>query len=305
MDLRIKRAVAHLKRFYWLYIFLIPGLMSIYFFKIRPMYGLQIAFRNFSITDGIWGSEWVGLEHFRTLFKAPNFLRVLKNSILTSVLRLLWSFPAPIILALMMNELRHEKFKKTIQTIVYMPHFISWVIVITMLNGLFSQSQGVINELIVKAGGQSVNFLSSTEWFRPLLIGSGIWKEAGWGTVIYLAALAGIDVELYEAATVDGANRWHRLRYITLPCILSTITVMLIMKMGSILNNSFEQVWLLQNAPNKSIAEVLETYSYQVGLREGRYSFSTAIGMFQSLIGMVMIVLSNFLSKRTGGGGLW
>lgn len=297
--------LAHFKRFYWLYIFLIPGLVSIYLFKLRPMYGLQIAFRNFSITKGIWGSDWVGLEHFRTLFKSVNFLRVLKNSIITSVLRLLWGFPFPIILALLLNEMKNEKYKKTLQTIMYLPHFISWVIVITMVTALLSKSNGVINTLIVAFGGEKIDFLTSTKWFRPVLISSSIWKEAGWGTVIYMAALAGVDVQLYEAAMIDGANRWQRLLHITVPCILGTVTIMLIMKMGDILSNGFEQIWLLQNAPNKEIAEVLETYSYQVGLREGRFSFATAIGFFQSVVGMVMVFLSNFLSKRMGGKGLW
>jgi len=297
--------LAHFKRFYWLYIFLIPGLVSIYLFKLRPMYGLQVAFRNFSIVKGVWGSDWVGLEHFRTLFKSVNFLRVLKNSIITSVLRLLWGFPFPIILALLLNEMKNEKYKKTLQTIMYLPHFISWVIVITMVTALLSKTNGVINTLIVAFGGEKIDFLTSTKWFRPVLISSGIWKEAGWGTVIYMAALAGVDVQLYEAAMIDGANRWQRLLHITVPCILGTVTIMLIMKMGDILSNGFEQIWLLQNAPNKEVAEVLETYSYQVGLREGRFSFATAIGFFQSVVGMIMVFLSNFLSKRMGGKGLW
>lgn len=298
-------AAKHIKRYGWLYIFLIPGLLSIFLFKLLPMYGLQIAFRDFSIVKGIWGSDWVGLEHFKTLFKSANFTRVLKNSIVTSLLRLLCSFPVPVVLALLLNEVKHAKFKKTIQTVMYLPHFISWVIVVTMVTGLFSKSQGIINELIVSLGGDKVDFLTSTKWFRPLLIGSSIWKEAGWGTIVYLAALAGVDTELYEAAMLDGAGRWQRMLHITLPCIASTITVMLILNMGSILSNGFEQIWLLQNAPNKEIAEVLETYSYQVGLREGRYSFAAAIGFFQSLVGMIMIFVSNFLSKRMGGDGLW
>lgn len=297
--------LAHFKRFYWLYIFLIPGLLSIYLFKLRPMYGLQIAFKNFSLVKGVWGSEWVGLQHFKTLFKSVNFLRVLKNSIITSVLRLLWGFPFPIILALLLNEMKNEKYKRTLQTIMYLPHFISWVIVITMVTALLSKSNGVINTLIVACGGEKIDFLTSTKWFRPVLIASSIWKEAGWGTVIYMAALAGVDVQLYEAAMIDGANRWQRLLNITIPCILGTVTIMLIMKMGDILSNGFEQIWLLQNAPNKEVAEVLETYSYQVGLREGRFSFATAIGFFQSVVGMIMVFLSNFLSKRMGGKGLW
>lgn len=302
---RASAALKHLRRFFWLYVFLIPGLLSIFFFKLLPMYGLQIAFRDFSVVKGVWGSEWVGLEHFKTLFNSVNFSRVLKNSIVTSLLRLLFSFPVPIVLALLLNEVKNAKFKKTVQTVMYLPHFISWVIVITMVTGLFSRSQGVINELIVALGGEKIDFLTSKDWFRPLLIGSSIWKEAGWGTIVYLAALAGVDQELYEAAALDGAGRWQRMLHITLPCIASTITVMLILNMGSILSNGFEQIWLLQNAPNKEIAEVLETYSYQVGLREGRYSFAAAIGFFQSLVGMIMIFVSNFLSKRTGGDGLW
>ncbi len=305
-DLTQKNPVLrHLKRFYWLYIFMIPGLISIFLFKLRPMYGLQVAFKDFSLVKGVWGSEWVGLQHFETLFQSANFLRVLKNSIITSILRLLWGFPFPIILALLMNEIRAEKYKRTLQTVMYLPHFISWVIVITMVTGLLSKSQGIINELIVILGGDKIDFLTSTSWFRTVLIGSGIWKEAGWGTVIYMAALAGIDVQLYEAAMIDGANRWQRLLHITLPCILGTVTIMLIMNMGNILSNGFEQIWLLQNSPNKEVAEVLETYSYQVGLREGRFSFATAIGFFQSVVGMIMVFLSNFLSKRMGGSGLW
>ena len=295
----------HMKRFYWLYLFLIPGMVAIYLFRLQPMYGLQIAFRDFSPVKGIWGSPWVGWKHFKVLFTSANFIRVFKNSIITSVLQLVCSFPAPIILALLLNEVRMQRYKKTLQTIMYLPHFISWVVVISMVTGLLSQSGGIINTLIVKFGGEKIPFLTSTEWFRPVLIISNIWKESGWGTVIYLAALAGIDPQLYEAAEIDGANRWHSMRYITLPCILSTILVMLIMKMGSILNNSFEVVWLLQNNVNKSVAEVLETYSYQVGLREGRYSFAAAIGFFQSVIGCIMVFTSNWLSKRNGGSGLW
>lgn len=295
----------HMKRFYWLYIFLLPGLLCMFLFKIMPMYGLQIAFRDFSITKGIWGSEWVGLKHFRDLFKSVNFLNVLKNSILTSLFSLLWSFPAPIILALLLNEMKNITYKRTLQTIIYLPHFISWVIVITIVKGLLSESSGVVNDLIVLFGGEKINFLTSTKWFRTVLIGSQIWKEAGWGTIIYMAALAGVDVQLYEAAEIDGANRWHKMKYITFPCIVGTVAIMLIMKMGHVLNNGFEQIWLLMNSPNKEVANVLETYSYQLGLREGKYSFASAIGFFQSLVGMIMVFVSNFLSKRMGGKGLW
>ena len=302
---KMRSMCKHLKRYYWLYIFLIPALLNIYLFKLRPMYGLQIAFRDYSIVKGIWDSEWVGLKHFQDLFSSINFLRVLKNSILTSIYRILWSFPVPIILALLMNEMKSIKYKRALQTIIYLPHFLSWVIVATIITGLLSQSNGVINNLIVALGGQKVDFLTSTKWFRTVLIGSSIWKEAGWGTIIYMAALAGVDVQLYEAAMIDGANRWKRMLHITLPCIAGTVTIMLVMRMGDVLSNGFEQIWLLMNSPNREVADVLETYSYQVGLREGRYSFASAIGMFQSLVGMIMIFVSNFLSKRMGGKGLW
>ncbi len=295
----------HFRQYYWLYLFMVPALLQVYLFKIRPIYGLQIAFRDYSIVKGIWESDWVGLEHFRVLFRSPNFTRVLRNSILTSIFRLLWSFPAPIILSLFINEMIQRHYKRVVQTIIYLPHFISWVVVISIVTGLLSQAGGIVNEFITRHGGSSIAFLTDPKWFRTILIGSTIWKEAGWGTVIYLAALSGLDPQLFEAARLDGANRWQCIRYITLPCIFSTITVVLILNMGSILSNGFEQIWLLQNSVNKEVAEVLETYSYQVGLREGRYSFATAVGFFQSLVGCIMIFVSNYLSKKSGGDGIW
>lgn len=297
--------VAHFQRFFWLYIFLIPGLLHLWFFRYRPMYGLQIAFKDFNLAKGVWGSEWVGLKHFQDLVKSVKFTRVLWNSIYTSMLRLIFSFPMPLILALALNEMQYQKYKKTMQTLLYMPHFISYVVVITMLHGLLDMSGGIVNEIIKAFGGEPIGFLASKEWFRPVLIIMEIWKGAGWGTVIYLAALAGVDPSLYEAAMIDGANRWQRMRYITLPCIMSTISVLLIMRMGSIMSNGFEQIWLMQNTQNMAVAEVLETYSYQVGLREGRYSFASAIGFFQSLVGMIMVLFSNWMAKRTGGNTLW
>lgn len=305
MRKRWRKTKMHLKRYYWLYLFMIPALVLIFVFRVRPMYGLQVAFRDYRIVKGIRGSVWVGWKNFQDLFRSANFLRVLKNSILTSFWRLLWSFPMPIILALLLNEVRLAGYKKGLQTAMYLPHFISWVVVISMATGLLSQNGGVINTVISRMGGEKIDFLTNPAWFRPVLIASSIWKEAGWGTVIYLAALAGVDPQLYEAARLDGCSRWHCMRYITLPCIASTVVVVLIMNMGSILSNGFEQVWLLQNAVNKEVAEVLETYSYQVGLKEGRYSFATAIGFFQSAIGCAMVFLSNYLSKKSGGDGLW
>lgn len=198
-----------------------------------------------------------------------------------------------------------EYIERVMQSILYLPHFISWVVVISMLTGLLSQSTGVVNMVRKAMGMETIPFMNSKRWFRTVLIGAGLWKECGWGTVVYMAALSGIDPALYEAATIDGVNRIQKITHITLPCIMGTVTVMLVMNMGNILSNGFEQIWLLQNALNKEVAEVLETYSYQVGLKEGCYSFATAVGMFQSLVGLIMIFGSNALSKRMGGGGLW
>lgn len=292
----IKAVALHLRRNFWLYLFLIPGIIYMYLFKFRPVYGLQIAFKDFSLVKGIWDSEWIGFQNFVALFKSVSFGRVFRNSIVTSILRLLWGFPMPIILALALNEMRHAGYKRTAQTVLYLPHFVSWVVIAGMLTGLLSQSTGVINSIIEACGGEKIAFLTSPKWFRTVLIVSEIWKEAGWGTIVYLAALSGIDPALYEAATMDGANRWQRMKYITLPCILGTVTIMLIMRLGTVLNNGFEQIWLLQNSINRDVAEVLETYSYQVGLREGRYSFATAIGLFQSVIGCIMVFASNYIS---------
>ena len=301
----IKAVALHLRRNFWLYLFLIPGIIYMYLFKFRPIYGLQIAFKDFSLVKGIWDSEWIGFQNFVALFKSVSFGRVFRNSIVTSILRLLWGFPMPIILALALNEMRHAGYKRTAQTVLYLPHFVSWVVIAGMLTGLLSQSTGVINSIIEACGGEKIAFLTSPKWFRTVLIVSEIWKEAGWGTIVYLAALSGIEPALYEAATMDGANRWQRMKYITLPCILGTVTIMLIMRLGTVLNNGFEQIWLLQNSINRDVAEVLETYSYQVGLREGRYSFATAIGLFQSVIGCIMVFASNYISKKRGGSGLW
>jgi putative aldouronate transport system permease protein len=301
-----KKKSSHFKQYYWLYILMIPGLLSLFLFKYLPMSGLIIAFEKYSPVKGYLGSPWVGLENFKDLFTSISFRRVLKNSLLTSFLHLISSFPVPIILALMLNEMRSELYKRTLQSVLYLPHFISWVVVISMATRILGTSSGsLLNELIVRAGGEKIFFLTDPDYFRPVLIGTSIWKNSGWGTIVYLAALSGINPELYEAATIDGANRFKQILHISLPCILSTVSVMFILKLGMIISNGFEQVWLLQNDLNKSVAEVLETYSYQVGLREGRLSYSTAVGMFQSLINFVMILSSNFISKKIGGSGLW
>lgn len=308
LSVRAKRFGAHMKRFYWLYLFLVPGFLYIYLFKLRPIYGLQIAFKDYNIITGITESPWTdyyGFGHFVDLFRSVKFTDVFINSISLSLLRLVCRFPVPIILALALNEIHSAAYKKITQTVIYLPHFIGWVVVYTILQGMLSQADGAVNQLIVSLGGEKVPFLASEGWFRPILILSEIWKEAGWGTVVYLSALSGIDPAIQEAAMIDGANRFQRIRHIAVPCILSTVTIMLIMQLGSILSNGLDQMLLFQNSMNINVSEVLETYSYKVGLKEGRYSFGAAIGFFQSVVGCIMVFLSNFVSKKTGGAGLW
>lgn len=297
---------SHLRQYYLLYLLLIPGAVYMFLFKYLPMSGLLIAFQDYRVTRGILGSSWVGLQNFRDLFTSISFTRVLSNSLINSILLLLWSFPMPILLAILLNEIHSARYKKTLQTVLYLPHFISWVVVASLATSLLGTSTGsIVNDIIVRMGGEKISFLTDPKYFRTVLVGTSLWKNSGWGTIVYLAALAGIDPALYEAAIIDGATRIQKIRYITFPCILSTVVVMLILNMGNLMSNSFEQFWLLQNDLNKSVAEVLETYSYQVGLKEFRFSYSAAVGMFQSIVSCVLLLTSNFIAKKTGGGGLW
>ncbi|AEE95923.1 ABC transporter permease [Mahella australiensis] len=290
----------------WLYILLIPGMAFFIIFNYIPMYGIVIAFKDFDVVKGIGASPWIGLENFRYLFKSQDFYEVFRNSLLISLYRLIWGFPAPILLAIMLNEVKNITFKRTVQTIVYLPHFISWVVIAGIVFNFLSPSNGIINYIITEVfGGKAIPFLQKPEYFRSIIVISDIWKETGWGTIIYLAAMAGIDPELYEAAIMDGASRMQRIRYITLPGIIGTITVLFILRMGSVLRNGFEQIFLLYNPLVYEVADVFETYTYRVGLLEGRFSYSTAVGIFQSVIGLILILTTNKLAKKYGEGGLW
>lgn len=284
---------------------LIPGMAFLFVFNYIPMYGVSIAFKDFNIVKGIWQSPWVGLDNFVYLFRSRDFYVIFRNSILISIYRLFWGFPVPIILALMLNEIRNIYYKKTIQTILYLPHFISWVVIVGIVYNFLSPSTGIVNYVIQAMGGQSVAFLQKEEYFRSILVITDIWKEAGWGTIIYMAAIAGIEVSIYEAAVIDGATRVQRIRYVTIPGIMSTIVVLLILRTGSILRNGFEQVFLMYSPLVYDVADVFETYTYRVGLREGRFSYATAVGMFQSVIGFILILTTNKIAKKYGEGGLW
>ena len=293
-----------LKRYIWkkrgLYLMCIPGLVYLIVFHYVPMYGIMMAFQNFSFKKGIFGSPFNDFANFKELFGSQIFYRVLRNSLFLSITRLIFSFPVPIILALLINEIRSKAFKRTAQTLMYLPHFLSWVVLGGIVVNMLSMTDGLVNDLIAASGGEKINFLGSVDWFRTVIIGSHIWKEAGWGTIIYLSALTAINPEYYEAAKVDGANRFQQTLYITLPGISGTIVIMLILAIGGLMNNGFEQIFLFKNNLNQSVAEVFETYVYQVGIAGGRYSYSTAVGLFKNVVGAVLVFSSNLIAQKLG-----
>ena len=294
----------YVKRHPLLYLMLLPGCIYFIVFHYIPMYGVVIAFQDFKVTRGLFGSEWVGLENFRLAFSSSEFYRILKNSLCISLLRIIFGFPAPIILALLLNELRSVAYKRVMQTVMYLPHFVSWVIAAGLVMNLLA-SDGVVNMIIKKAGGQTIMFMQTKELFWPLIVITDIWKSAGWGAIVYLAALTGIDPQLYEAARIDGANRLQCVFRISLPCITNTIVILLILRMGGILCNGFEQIWLLSNATIRTVSDVFETYNYRVGLIGGRMGYTAAIGMFQSIVGLVLIFSTNLFARSLGERGLF
>ena len=290
----------------WLYFLILPGIIYFIMFRYIPMGGLIIAFKEYSPFKGIWASPWVGLEQFRKFFGTADFTRLLYNTLGISLLQLFLYFPAPIILSLFLNEVRHSGYKRVVQTLVYVPHFVSWVIVASLTYQLFNVTDGVMN-VIYKAisGGQTFDILSQASTFWGLIVGQDIWRETGYGTIVFLAALSSVDQELYEAARVDGAGRWRLMWHITLPAIRGTIIMMLILRVGGILNTGYEQIFLMRNDLNIARAEVFDTYIYTKGIRSGQYSFSTAAGMFKSIVGMIMVLLSDRVAKAFGESGLY
>ena len=287
----------------WMYLLLLPGMLYYFVFKYVPMWGLLIAFKDYSPWDGFIGSPWVGLEHFQRFFSS-NFQQLMTNTLWLGFLGIIFYFPAPIILALLLNEIRREKFKKTIQTLIYVPHFLSWVIIVGITYIFFNADDGVISILIQRMGGIPVSILTNPDVFRPIVILQQIWKEAGWGTIIFLAALAGVDSSQYEAALIDGANRWQQTIFITLPAIKSTIITLLILRLGTFLDTGFEQILLMTNGLNREVAEVFDTFVYQNGVVLGDFSYTAAVGLFKSLVGLILILTANYLAKRSGEEGI-
>ncbi len=290
----------------WLYFMLIPGALYFILFRYIPMGGLIIAFKEYSPFKGMWGSPWVGFGQFVKFFSANDFSKLLTNTLGISLLQLVLYFPAPIILSLFLNEVRHSGYKRVVQTLVYIPHFVSWVIVASLTYQLFNVSDGVFN-VIYKAisGGQTFDILSKPSAFWGLIVGQDIWRETGYGTIVFLAALAGVDQELYEAARVDGAGRWRLMWHITLPAIRGTIIMMLILRVGGIMNTGYEQIFLMRNDLNLAKAEVFDTYIFTKGIKSGQYSFTAAAGMFKSVVGMVLVLLSDRIAKLFGESGLY
>lgn len=287
------------------YLMILPGLIYFLIFKYLPMWGLIIAFQDYQPFLGIRGSEWVGLEHFERLFREPTFWMLFRNTIMLFVLNLIFFFPVPILLALMLNEVRVKYFQRTVQTLIYIPHFMSWAIVVSLTYVMFTTQGGLINEWLASMGFAKISFLTEEAWFRPLYVMQVIWREAGWGTIIYLAAIAAVDTQLYEAARMDGAGRFRQLWHVTLPAIRSTIIVLLILKVGDILELGFDHIFLMLNGANRQVSEIFDTYVYTAGLRQGQFSYSAAVGFFKAVVGLIMIVFANKLAKKYGEEGIY
>lgn len=288
----------------YIYLILLPVVVYFLIFSYVPMYGITLAFKEYSVKLGIMGSPWVGMEYFQEFFNSPYFFRVLKNTLLISVYSMVLSFPAPIILALLLNEVRSKHFKKAVQTVTYLPHFISVVVICGMLTD-FLATEGVINIVLGFFGVEATNWLAQKEAFRTIYVLSDIWQGVGWGSIVYLAALSGIDQELYEAATVDGANRWKQTLHVTIPGILPTIVIMLVLRLGSLLSVGFEKIILLQNGLNLETSEVISTFTYKKGLIDNQYSYSTAVGLFNSIINFVLLISANYFSRKLTETSLW
>jgi len=288
-----------------LYLFLLPAVAYIVVFHYAPLYGIQIAFKEFDPVLGITGSPWVGMKYFSRFFSSPRFSQILTNTVSLSVYGLVAGFPAPIILALLLNYTPNVRLRRFAQTVTYAPHFISTVVVVGMLSAFMSPTSGFINTLLEMLGGQRIYFFGKAQYFRHIYVWSDVWQSCGWGSVIYLAALTSVSPELHESAIIDGANKLQRILHIDLPTILPTTVIMLILSVGNIMNVGFEKTYLLQNSLNLTTSEVISTYTYKVGLLQAQYEYSTAIGLFNNVVNFAMVLLVNKISGIVSGNSLW
>ncbi|MBU7592912.1 sugar ABC transporter permease [Metabacillus halosaccharovorans] len=287
------------------YLFLLPGIIWFFIFAYIPMYGITIAFKDFNFVKGILGSPWAGLKYFEQFFNYYQAGEIIRNTLIISLMKLLIGFPMPIILALMLNEVRVTKFKRTVQTISYLPHFISWVVVVTLLQRMLTPYGGPVNELLSTFGFDKVQFLGNINYFYQVIIASDIWKGIGWGAIIYLAAISGVDPQLYEAAKIDGANRFRQIWHVTLPSIRGVMVLLFILACGGIMSAGYEQLLLLNTPATAKIGTVLDVYVIQAGLEQGRFSYATAVGLFQGIIGLILIITANQVSKKVNDTSLW
>ncbi len=294
----------YLKHNYEFYLFLIPGLVFLILFDVLPMYNISIAFKGFKIPLGISGSPWVGFDNFRKIFADPNFLNVVRNTLIINLYKLVIITPIPMILAILMNEMRIMRIKKFVQTVVYVPHFFTWVVVYSVFYIVFG-SGGVVNTVVTALGGEQILFFMKGGWFRFLLILSDAWHSVGWGTIVYLAVITSIDTNIYEAAIVDGANKFRQIYHITLPSLLPTFILMLSINLGNIMSSGFGQVLVFYNPTVYNVGDIIGTYVYRVGLGQANYSYATAVGLFNSVIGFILVIASNLLSKKTTGKTVW
>lgn len=297
---RRRELVRMVKKHRMFYLFLLPAVTMVFLFSYMPMWGILIAFKDFKMARGIMGSDWVGLEHFQKLFTDPNFYRVLKNTLVIGISTLLVSFPVTIIFTLLVNEIMNTGFKKVVQTITYLPHFLSWVVVGTFAYQVLSPSSGVINTLLVKLGilDKSIYFMAQPSMFVAIYLIVYLWKETGYSIVVYLAVISGIDVEQYEAAVIDGANRFQKIIYITLPAMLPTICIMLILNIGTIISVGFDPIFNLYNDATYQTADVISTFVYRKGMIDAQFDYSTAVGLFQNVVSLTLVLLSNWLARK-------
>lgn len=299
-----KSFLYYIKRDYILYLLCIPAIIYYLIFRYAPLYGITIAFKDYNIFTGIFKSEWVGLEIFRQVFNEPFFYIALKNTIVLNLLTLLSIFPLTIIVSLMLNEVVSVRFKRISQSLLYLPHFISWVVIVGLVFNMFSVKNGSVNNVLNSMGFDSIPFLIDNGWWTFTYVFAQVWKGLGWGTIIYLAALAGVNTSLYDAANIDGANKFQKIWHVTLPCISSTITIMFILSVSRLMSIGLDAPLLLQNAKVIDVSEVISTYVFKVGLQDVRYSYATAVGLFQSFVGIMLLLIANFIARKLGEEGI-
>lgn len=301
-----KGILYYLKRDWQLWIMLLPGIAYLFIFNYIPMYGIQLAFKDYDFSKGITGGAWAGLKYFKQYMTSTMFWPTLKNTFVISITSIVVGFPAPIILAMIINQIRNQKWKRVVQTVVYIPYFISVVVMVSMINVMFSNGSGVISDLLkaVHLVGQKVNILGSAKTFVPLYVLTGVWQSMGWNSIIYIAALSSVDTQLYDACRIDGANRWQTMIHIDFPALVPTIIILLIMSMGNVLNVGFDKVYLMQNSLNLGASEVISTYVYNIGIKKAQFSFGTAVGLFNTVVNFVFLLVTNKIAKKATGSGL-